>query len=141
MRLPHCPHRRGQHRRWTRPGGTFPAVAPGATAARGLVGVTVTDTRAGLAGWLSSISTTDVASVATSTSTPSAHVSYVPEAALTVGAVTVTAATVAAGASTVQAATAVHGNTAVWHAALSVHLPADALRANDYGAVLAHAVI
>jgi hypothetical protein len=118
------------------------AVVPGATATGALVGVTVTDTRAGLAGWVSSVSITDFASVTTNTSIPSANVSYVPEVAQTVGTVTVTQSTVAAGAGTVQTATAVNGNnTAVWDAALSVLVPTDALTATDYDAVLTHSVI
>ena len=118
------------------------AVVPGANSTGSLVGVTVTDTRAGLAGWVSSIAVTDFDSVSTSTSIPLTNVSYVPEVAQTVGTVTVAQSTAAAGTGTVQTATAVNGNnTATWDATLSVLVPADALTAADYTAVLTHSVI
>ena len=118
------------------------AVTPGATATGALVGVVVTDTRAGLAGWVSSISITDFTSVTTSTSIPLANVGYVPEAAQIVGTVTVAESPTSAGVGTVQTATAVNGNhTATWDATLSVLVPTDALAAADYSAVLTHTVL
>ena len=118
------------------------AVAPGAIASGTLAGITVTDTRAGLEGWTASISVTDFTSATTSTSIPLANIGYVPGTAVVTGSATVVQTPATAGAGAVQTATAVNGNnSATWSAELNVQVPADALGAADYTAVLTHSAI
>lgn len=117
------------------------SIAPGASADAALAGVTVTDTRAGAAGWQAQVSMTALTSGANSI--PASAATYTPAAASVTGTATVTPATVTdlSTAKTVQTATAVSGNNeAIWGATLNIAVPAGAL-AGDYTGTLTHSTL
>lgn len=127
---------------------TLPAVKPGATTSNSLVGVKVTDERAGTSGWTSSVVISDFQGViptggtaADANTIAATNVTYTPGTATVTGTATVAAAAAAANisaATTVQTATAVNGNnTATWDATVAVTAPSDAL-ADDYTATMTH---
>ncbi|WOF21903.1 hypothetical protein N8K70_10960 [Microbacterium betulae] len=116
---------------------------PGTTANASLDAVTVTDERADVLGWVTSVSISDFTGANVSGSAiPVSGFTYVPSTATTSGTVTVVAATATgAGPSTVQTATGVTGvNTASWTADVTLVIPSDAL-ADEYSATLTHSVI
>lgn len=119
------------------------SVSPGGTASATLAGVAVTDDRAGVLGWVTSVSMGDLTpETQGGISIPASGFTYDPAAATTTGTVTVTETTATgAGPSVVQTATAVTGqNAASWDAVVSFVIPSDAL-ADSYAAVLTHSVI
>jgi hypothetical protein len=116
---------------------------PGDTAAATLGTVTVTDDRADVLGWVTSVSISDFAPENVSgTAIPVSGFTYTPSAATVVGTATVEESTATgAGPSAVQTATAVTGqNSASWTAEVSLVIPTDAL-ADTYSTTLTHSVI
>jgi hypothetical protein len=117
-------------------------VDPGVDAAITVRGITVSDDRAGTAGWSASVVLTDFTGDATGAALSSAGVTYTPTAAATTGTVTMTAST-ANNPTTpriVQTATGVSGNnTATWNAGLTVPVPKDAV-VDTYTATLTYSV-
>lgn len=119
-------------------------VVPGQTVQGDLTGMSVTDERAGEAGWVSSVSvsnftgTTNPAEII-----PATNVNYVTGDATTSGLVTVTSAGTVTGfpaLQTAQTASAVHGNnTATWNATIEVTAPASAV-ADTYTATIVHSL-
>jgi hypothetical protein len=117
-------------------------VDPGAVAAIALTAITVTDTRAGTAGWSASVVLTDFTGDATGAALSSAGSTYTPTAATTDGTVTVTASTATDPTMPriVQTATGVAGNnTSTWNAGLSVPVPYDTA-VDTYTATLTYSV-
>lgn len=117
-------------------------IHPGAAAAIALHGITVTDNRAGTAGWSVSVVLTDFTGDATRAALSSTGATYTPTAAATTGTVTVTPsrATDPTRPRIVQTATAVSGNnTATWNAALTVPVPNDAV-VDTYTATLTYSI-
>ena len=116
-------------------------IDPGA-ASIALHGITVTDDRAGTAGWSVSVVLTDFTGDATRAALSSTGATYTPTAAATTGTVTVTPsrATDPTRPRIVQTATAVSGNnTATWNAALTVPVPNDAV-VDTYTATLTYSI-
>jgi len=117
-------------------------VDPGAAAAITLRGITVTDNRAGTAGWSASVVLTDFTGEATGARLSAAGATYTPTAATTTGTITVTASTSTDPTTprVIQTATSVTGNnTATWNAGLTVHVPNDAV-VDVYTATLTYSV-
>jgi hypothetical protein len=119
------------------------ALTPGSNATALIEGVTVTDNRAGVAGWTAQVSLSDFTSTTTATIISASTATYDTGVAAETGTSTVTSAGLLTGLSTpkpVQTATGVTGNnTAIWGATLTVTAPGDALAAN-YTATLTHSV-
>lgn len=117
-------------------------VDPGVDAAITLRGITVSDNRAGTAGWSASVVLTDFTGDATEAALSSAGATYTPTHAATTGTVTVRAST-AINPTTpgiIQTATGVSGNnTATWSASLTVPVPNDAV-VDTYTATLTYSV-
>lgn len=117
-------------------------VDPGVDAAITLRGITVSDNRAGTAGWSASVVLTDFTGDATGAALSSAGATYTPTPAATTGTVTVRAST-ATNPTTpgiIQTATGVSGNnTATWSASLTVPVPNDAV-VDTYTATLTYSV-
>lgn len=120
------------------------SVSPGATATVALLGISVTDTRAGVLDWNTTASVTDFVGADDTHIIANANMSYDPATPLVTGVATVSGPT---GAVTldepviVETATAVIGNnTATWDAQLSVAVPTNAL-ADIYTATLTHSVV
>lgn len=124
------------------------SLTPGGTASAAVSGVTVTDNRAGEAGWVVQVVLSDFVGVtpldASQPNKISASLaSYAPGVAAETGTSTVAATTQSnlSVVKTVQTATGVVGNnTAAWDATLSVTAPTDAL-ADTYTAKLTHSVL
>lgn len=107
-----------------------------------LLGITVTDNRAGTAGWSTSVVLTDFTGNATGAALSSAGATYTPTATATTGTVTVTASTATNPITPriVQTATGVSGtNTATWNARLTVPVPNDAA-VDTYTATLTYSM-
>jgi hypothetical protein len=118
------------------------SAAPGATSSNVLSGVAVSDLRAGVQGWVVGVSTTDFTSLATGTAIPKDAVSFTATNTAKTGTVTVAASVPTSLATTIQTATAVSGNnTATWDETLEVAVPADALAATDYTAIITHSFL
>ena len=120
------------------------AVPGTSTPSTALGGVTVTDSRAGLVGWIASATVSDFTSANVPTGTiPASAVAYTSTTASKTGTVTVTATSPAsvATATAVQTATAVSGNnSATWNPTIIVTFPAQSLAATDYVATFTHSV-
>ena len=126
------------------------SIVPGTTASVVLTGVQISDQRAGVTGWVASVSMSTLnGSIETVAGTPDYTISavnatYTGAAAVESGTVTVTSAGAQADLSTaksVQTATAVSGNnTATWDGTLALAVPSDA-KADTYTAVLTHSVL
>ncbi|ROP65640.1 WxL domain-containing protein [Curtobacterium sp. ZW137] len=119
------------------------AITPGQVGRAPLTAITVTDLRAGTAGWAATASISDFRSASLGTTIPSEDASYTPTTATTTGTATVTehSTTGGAQATTVQEAADVTGNnSASWDAAIALAVPADALASDDYIATLTHSV-
>lgn len=121
------------------------SVAPGSTATVNLAGVEVSDTRAGTAGWVAQVASTDFVGSIVDNKIPASAASYTPALATPTGVAVVTpsALPVALSATpqTVQTATLVVGNNgATWSAGLSLAVPGSAL-ADTYKATLTHSVL
>jgi hypothetical protein len=117
-------------------------VHPGAAAAITLHGITVTDNRAGTAGWNASVVLTDFTGDTTGARLSAAGAIYTPAAATTTGTVAVTASTAIDPTTPriIQTATCVAGNnTATWDAGLTIQVPNDAV-ADAYTATLTYSV-
>ena len=117
-------------------------VYPGTVAAVTLHGITVTDNRAGTAGWSASVLLMDFTGEATGARLSAAGATYTPTAATTTGTVSVTAspATDPTTPRIIQTATCVIGNnTATWDASLTLHVPNEAI-ADAYTATLTYSV-
>lgn len=116
---------------------------PGSTATGSLGTVTVTDDRADVLGWVTSVSISDFApDTVTGASIPVSGFTYTPSTATTTGTVDVVdSVATGAGPSVVQTASDVTGqNTASWTASVSLVIPSDAL-ADTYSTTLTHSVI
>lgn len=117
-------------------------VHPGNAAGTTLHGITVTDNRAGTAGWSASVLITDFTGDTTGAHLSAAGATYTPAAATTTGTVAMTEST-ATNPTTpriIQTATCVVGNnTATWEADLTVQVPNDAV-ADAYTATLTYSV-
>lgn len=119
----------------------FGSMVPGTNANVALSAVTVTDSRAGTAGWGAQIAMT--ALVSGVNTIPASVATYTPAAAAVTGTATVTQATVTGlgTAASVQTATGVSGNNqAIWDATLNIAVPAGAL-AGAYTATLTHSML
>lgn len=121
------------------------SVAPGATATVNLAGVQVSDTRAGMAGWVAQVASTDFVGGIANNEIAASAASYTPALATPTGVVVVTPSaipvTLSATPQTVQTATVVVGNNgATWGAGLSLSVPGSAL-ADTYTATLTHSVL
>ena len=105
--------------------------------------MTVTDDRAGTAGWVATVSISDFTGTGTTPpSLPATAARYTAPAATVTGTATVNASTVTdiSTAATVQTASAVTGNnTATWDPTLQIVAPSDAL-ADTYTATITHSV-
>lgn len=119
------------------------AVDPGADAAITLRGTTtVTDNRAGTAGWSATVVLTDFTGEATGARLSAAGATYTPTAAATTGSVAVTASTATDPTTprVIETATCVTGNnTATWNAGLTLRVPNDAV-ADAYTTTLTYSV-
>ncbi|MDO9396365.1 MAG: WxL domain-containing protein [Herbiconiux sp.] len=116
---------------------------PGSTASGNLGTVTVTDDRADVLGWVTSVSISDFTpDTVTGASIPVSGFTYTPSVATTTGTVAVLeSVATGAGPSVVQTASDVTGqNSASWTAAVSLVIPSDAL-ADTYSTTLTHSVI
>jgi hypothetical protein len=121
---------------------TLSVLHPGTDALITLGGTTVTDNRAGTAGWSATVVLTDFTGAATRASLSATGATYTPAAAVATGAITVTASTATDPTTpkVIQTATSVIGNnTATWNAGLSVRVPAEAV-ADVYTATLTYSV-
>ncbi len=119
------------------------ALTPGGNATADLAGVTVTDNRAGIAGWSVSVVLTDFVGTNTADIIPASNASYTPNSATVTGdaVVTAAAATNLSVPTAIQSVTAVNGNnTAIWNAAVNVTAPTDAL-ADNFTATLTHSLL
>jgi hypothetical protein len=124
------------------------AAKPGTTVTGTATGITVTDERAGTAGWISSVSMANFVSTGVSTTiSVAAAGTYIPQAASQtagLGSSTVAAGTVKFGTTPAlvqQTATAVAGNNqSTWSANLSVAIPANT-QAGNYTSVITHSVV
>lgn len=118
--------------------------APGATATANLTGVRVSDTRAGIVGWTTSVLSSDFTGNETGAAIPATAASYTPSGLATVTGIAVVVPTIQtnlSSAKAVQTASAVVGNnTATWSATLSVVVPGGAL-ADTYSGTLTHSVL
>lgn len=116
-------------------------VAPGATSSNLLSGVAVSDLRAGVEGWVASVSTTDFTSGLTGTSIPKDAVSFTATNTAKTGTATVAASVPTSLVPTIQTATGVSGNnTVTWDETVEITAPADALAA-VYTATITHSVV
>lgn len=121
------------------------SVPPGTTSSPTDLGtVTVTDDRAGTAGWVATASITAFTGTGTTPPTlPATAARYTAAAATVTGTATVTEAGTVndiSSAVTVQTADAVTGNnTATWNPTLQIVAPSDAL-ADTYTATITHSV-
>jgi hypothetical protein len=117
-------------------------VHPGTVAAITLHGITVTDNRAGTAGWSASVLLMDFTGDATGARLSAAGATYTPTAATTTGTVSVTAspATDPTMPRIIQTATCVTGNnTATWDVSLTIQVPNEAV-ADAYTATVTYSV-
>lgn len=118
-------------------------LAPGQTVTAVINNVTVTDERAGTAGWSVQVSLSNFVGGDITHIIPASKVTYTPGVAAKTGTSTVTASAQSdlSVAKAVQTATAVSGNnTATWNAELTVTAPAEAL-ADTYKATLTHSFL
>jgi hypothetical protein len=118
------------------------AVDQGADAAITLRGTTVTDNRAGTAGWTATVVLTEFIGEATGARLSAAGATYSPTAAATTGSVAVapSTATDPTTPKVIQTATCVTGNnTATWNADLTLHVPNGAV-ADAYTTTLTYSV-
>jgi hypothetical protein len=121
---------------------TLDVVQPGAGAFLPLGGTTVTDNRAGTAGWSATVVLTDFTGARTRATLSATVATYMPAAAISTGVVTVRAFTTTDPTipNVIQTATSVIGNnTATWQAGLRVQVPAAAV-ADVYTATLTYSV-
>jgi hypothetical protein len=127
------------------PTATVPLGAPGSATAQTVTAplgpVLVTDLRAGVAGWVATVGSTDFTGP---TPILAGAVAYTPGAATVVGTATVTPGAVTALSNAVttiaQTATAVTGvNTASWIPSIAVTIPGGA-QAGTYNATITHSV-
>ncbi|MBT2597223.1 WxL domain-containing protein [Arthrobacter sp. ISL-72] len=117
-------------------------VYPGTVAAVTLQGITVTDNRAGTAGWSASVLLTDFTGDATGARLSAAEATYTPTATTTTGTVSLTASPAMDPTTPkiIQTATCVTGNnTATWDASLTLHVPNEAV-ADAYTATVTYSV-
>lgn len=115
---------------------------PEVAAVIALADITVTDNRAGTAGWSASVFLTDFRGDATGAALSSAGATYTPTTATTTGTVNVTPSTATDPTTPrpVQTATGISGNnTATWNAGLTVQVPNDAI-VDTYTATLTYSV-
>ncbi|HEV7948628.1 MAG TPA: hypothetical protein VGP24_02560 [Glaciihabitans sp.] len=124
------------------------AVVPGAPSTGTLTGVTATDSRAGVEGWVAQAtvgafesSTADTVATTSMSTAALTYTATVPAVTGTVTATNAAAVELSGTAVSVVTADAVSGvNTATWDAGLSVAIPAQAL-AGTYTAVLTHSIL
>lgn len=120
----------------------FSALVPGQTASVLLPGITVTDARAGVLGWVAEVSIGDLTGTGHTISAEA--LTYAPGTAATTGTSTVAASPPVSGfpaPSVIQEATMVRGsNTAAWDATVTVNVPNDA-PAGNYRAEIIHSVL
>ncbi|GAA1789642.1 hypothetical protein GCM10009712_41280 [Pseudarthrobacter sulfonivorans] len=126
-------------------GGTaaLTALTPGGDATATIEDVTVIDNRAGVAGWVASVSLEDFVGLTPSNIISAADAAYDTGVAVETGTSTVTSADVSdlsIGGPVQTAAGVVGNNTAIWDATLTVTAPDDAL-ADTYTATLTHSVL
>lgn len=121
----------------------FIAVSPGADATFSLASISVTDTRAGIAGWETTASLTDFVGENDQHIIAKANATYDPSVTGTTGDATfsdVGAVSLGAPALVETASEVTGNNSATWTAALSLAVPANAL-ADTYTATLTHSVV